>query len=85
MNINISIIKGGETYSALADSCEIIGSVLVSPDIDIQYVINLFEDAINSVTKTDTWLTNNPPKLEIPYILDEKIPVNTSLNSILSI
>ena len=82
MNINISIIKGGETYSALADSCEIIGSVLVSPDIDIQYVINLFEDAINSVTKTDTWLTNNPPKLEIPYILDEKIPVNTSSNSI---
>ena len=40
MNINISIIKGGETYSALADSCEIIGKGLNSYNFRNNTIIN---------------------------------------------
>ena len=46
MNINISIIKGGETYSALADSCEIVGSVLFKPDLNLDDVVMQFKETI---------------------------------------
>ena len=81
MNINISKIKGGETYSALADSCEIVGSVLFKPDLKLSDVVDLFKRTIESVTLTDTWLQQNPPIVQIPYVLDAKSPINISPTS----
>ena len=81
MNINISIIKGGETYSALADSCEIVGSVLFKPDLKLDDVVNQFRETIESVSISDKWLKKNPPKVQIPYVLDAKPPINISPKS----
>tara|TARA_Y100001970_G_scaffold264257_1_gene350673 strand:- start:695 stop:1984 length:1290 start_codon:yes stop_codon:yes gene_type:complete len=81
MNINISKIKGGETYSALADSCEIVGSVLFNPDLSLSEVVDQFKKTVESLKINDTWLRKNPPLITIPYILDAKSPINISPKS----
>lgn len=81
MNINISQIKGGETYSARADSCEIEGSVLFKPDLSLKEVVDQFKLTVESVTASDSWLQQFPPSIIIPYILDAKSPINISQKS----
>lgn len=78
MNINISQISGGATYSSLADTCEMTGSVLFNPALQFAEVRAEFERAIESVVQTDYWLREHPPILTIPYVLDAKEPINVS-------
>lgn len=78
MTLNVAQIKGGETFSALAGTCEIVGSVLYSPSLSRAEVIGEFKSAINRVTEGDYWLRQHPPELELPYALPDKPPINTS-------
>src|SRR5581483_11605539 len=76
MNINFSRIHGGDTYSAMAESCELTGSVLFNPSLHFTEVVAEFRRAIDGVTQSDYWLREHPPLLTVPYILDNKEPVN---------
>lgn len=76
MNINFSRIHGGETYSSMADTCELTGSVLFNPSLRFSDVLDEFKEAINGVVQSDYWLREHPPKLTIPYILDKKEPID---------
>jgi acetylornithine deacetylase len=78
MNINFSRIHGGETYSAMAESCELTGSVLLNPALSVEQVVAEFRQAIEAVVQTDYWLRDHPPTITIPYILDAKAPINVS-------
>jgi acetylornithine deacetylase/succinyl-diaminopimelate desuccinylase-like protein len=78
MNINFSRIHGGETYSAMAESCELTGSVLFNPALSVAEVAAEFRQAIDGVVESDYWLREHPPSLTLPYILDAKEPINVS-------
>jgi acetylornithine deacetylase len=78
MNINFSRIHGGETYSAMAESCELTGSVLFNPSLNVADVVKEFRQAIDGVVQSDYWLRDHPPKLTLPYVLDAKEPINVS-------
>ena len=78
MNINFSRIQGGETYSAMAESCELTGSVLFNPSLGVEQVIEEFRQAIEAVVQNDYWLRDHQPEITIPYILDAKPPINVS-------
>lgn len=78
MNINFSRIHGGETYSAMAESCELTGSVLFNPSLSVADVLSEFRQAIDAVAQSDYWLRDHPPTLTVPYILDAKEPIDIS-------
>lgn len=76
MTINFSRVHGGETYSALAESCELTGSVLFNPSLTFEEVKGEFLRAVDGVAATDYWLRDHPPTVQIPLVLDEKHPVD---------
>ncbi len=78
MNINFSRIHGGETYSAMADTCELTGSVLFNPSLRYKDVRAEFLAAIDGVVRSDYWLREHPPTITIPHVLDQKEPINVS-------
>lgn len=78
MNMNFSRIHGGETYSAMAESCELTGSVLFNPSLRFDEVVAEFRKAIDGVVQVDYWLREHPPEITVPYILDNKEPINLS-------
>ncbi len=81
MTLNISQIRGGETYSALAERCEAVGSVLIPPGISTQQVKTWLQNTIDGVAATDSWLREHPPLLEAPYFLAAKEPVDVPIDS----
>lgn len=76
MNINLSRIHAGDTYSAMADQCELTGSVLYNPALTYADVLAEITRAIDGVVQSDYWLREHPPLLTAPYVLDHKPPVN---------
>jgi len=78
MNINFSRIHGGDIYSAIADGCELTGSVLFNPSLSFEQVLAEFRRAIDGAVQSDYWLREHPPTITVPYILDQKEPINLS-------
>ncbi len=78
MSINFSRIHGGDTYSAMAESCELTGSVLFNPNLTYKEVLGEFQEVIRGVVHSDYWLRDHPPEIVVPYILDHKEPINVS-------
>ncbi len=78
--INVSEISGGGIFSSMAETCEIIGSMLYSPIISQDQAMEEFRNTIKRVVEGDYWLRNNPPELELPYFLPSKPPINTDIN-----
>jgi len=78
MSINLSRIHGGETYSSMAESCELTGSVLFNPSLSVAQVVEEFRRCIDGVIQSDYWLRDHPPIVTLPYVLDAKEPINTS-------
>lgn len=76
MTVNISKIRGGETFSALAETCEVVGSVLYSPSLTRDEAMAEFRAVIERATASDYWLRANPPDIELPYFLPDKPSVN---------
>lgn len=76
MNINFSRLHAGDTYSAMAESCELTGSVLFNPSLRFTDVLDEFRRAIDQVAATDYWLRDHPPILTVPYVLEQKEPIN---------
>jgi len=76
MNINLSAIHASGTFSALAGTCELVGSVLFNPSLTYAEVKREVLEAIESVAGTDYWLRDHPPEVIVPYILDQKEAVD---------
>lgn len=80
MTLNFSIINGGDNFSSLAQSCEVVGSVLFNPSLSSEEVIAEFQGAIDAVCACDYWLRNHAPEVTIPIVLPVKEPVNMPLD-----
>ncbi len=76
MSINLSQIRGGETYSAMAETCELVGSVLYAPDLTFEEVSGELRRAVDLVAQADTWLRAHPPRVTIPHFIAQKPPNN---------
>jgi len=76
MSINFSRIQADGPFSSMADACELTGSVLFNPSVDFETAKAEFLRAIASVTENDYWLREHPPAVTVPYILDEKPPMD---------
>jgi acetylornithine deacetylase len=76
--INVSGIKGGGIFSAMAEECEIVGSMLYCPIMSESEAKAEFRRAIDRVVQGDFWLREHPPALELPHLLPSKPPINTS-------
>lgn len=85
MSINLSQIHGGNTYSAAADSCELVGSVLYAPDLSFEEVAAEFRAAIEQVVAGDYWLQSHRPEITIPHFIAAKpannLPVDHPLST----
>ncbi|MBI4231784.1 ArgE/DapE family deacylase, partial [Candidatus Peregrinibacteria bacterium] len=79
MALNISLIKGGESFSSLAESCEATGSILFTPALKSKDVIDELKGVINHVAQTDYWMREHPPEIKAPYGFPAKEPVNLSV------
>ena len=78
--INISGISSKGIFSAMAEECSIIGSMIYTPSMSQQQAVSEFNKAIERVTQRHWWLREHPPILELPYFLSEKPPVNIDKN-----
>ncbi|HEY9594408.1 MAG TPA: M20/M25/M40 family metallo-hydrolase, partial [Spirochaetia bacterium] len=76
--INVSGIKGGGIFSAMAEECEIVGSMLYCPSMSEDEAKSEFRKAVDRVVQGDFWLREHPPVLELPHLLPSKPPINTS-------
>ncbi len=81
MTLNISQIHGGETFSALAEHCDVVGSVLLPPGIATAEVRAWLQEVIDGVAATESWLRDHPPRLDAPYFLPAKEPVDVPVDS----
>lgn len=78
--INFSGIESKGIFSAGAEECEIIGSMLYNPSITQEEAFQCFQSAIGRVTQRNLWLKKHPPIVKIPYLLSTKPPVNVSMD-----
>lgn len=78
MTLNFSKIQGGENFSSLAGTCELVGSVLFNPELTSRDVIQEIQQVIDSLAHRDYWFRKHPPSFEVPYKLDIKEPVDVS-------
>lgn len=78
--INFSGIESAGIFSAGAEKCKIIGSMLYNPIITQEEAFDYFKSAIDRVVERNFWLKEHPPIVNIPYLLSTKPPVNVPLN-----
>ena len=73
---NISGIQSKGIFSAGAEECRITGSMLYNPAITQDEAFGYFREAVARATQRNLWLQKHPPKIELPYMLSTKPPVN---------
>lgn len=78
--INISGISSEGIFSAGAEKCTIIGSMLYNPSITQDEAFAYFRGAVDRAADRSFWMREHPPKVEIPYLLSTKPPVNVDMN-----
>lgn len=73
---NISGIESRGIFSAGAEECTITGSMLYNPSITQEEAIAYFREAVDRAAGRSFWMRRHPPKIELPYLLPAKPPVN---------
>jgi acetylornithine deacetylase len=69
-SITPTLIEGGQFVAALAGSCKITCQVYYPPWVDVKEVWNEVKKVIESVSVTDDWLKDNPPRVKIDKSLE---------------
>lgn len=76
---NISGIHSKGIFSAGAEECTITGSMLYNPSITQEEAFGYFREAVDRAASRSFWMRKHPPKIELPYLLPAKPPVNTGM------
>ena len=66
--INPALIEGGNYLGAVPGKLKITYGVWYPPEIDVHDIWEEIEEKVESLAKTDDWLKNNPPTLNIPVL-----------------
>ena len=65
-NLNVGVIHGGSAGSTVAGDCSFSTCVHFVPGLmSHDQVVAEFTDVVDRVTKSDPWLVNHPPKLDL--------------------
>jgi acetylornithine deacetylase len=84
--LSIGTIGGGDWASTVPDTVRIEGRYGLSPDEDVDEAQRAFEGALEKAQERDSWLRDNPPKLEWwgGRFLPARTPVDAEVVSVLS-
>ena len=72
----VSMIRGGESFSAQAGECEITIASLFSPELTVEDIRRQITGTIDYVADHDHWLRNHRPQYEMPFY--PKVPLKVS-------
>ena len=72
--LTVSMIKGGESFSAQAGECEMTIASMFAPQLTVADIENQIVDTINYVSKHDHWLKDNMPEYKYPF--PPKVPLD---------
>lgn len=74
--LTVSMIKGGESFSAQAGECEITIASMFAPQLSVDDVKGQIIETIEYVAKHDYWLKDHKPEYSTPF--PPKVPLNVS-------
>ena len=72
----VSMIRGGESFSAQADECEITIAILFSPELTVEDIKKQIVATIDYISDHDYWLKNHRPEYKAQFL--PKVPLNVS-------
>jgi acetylornithine deacetylase len=72
--VTVSMIKGGESFSAQAGECEMTIASMFAPQLSVADVRKQLMDTIDYVSDHDYWLKNHRPEVKVPF--PPKEPLN---------
>jgi len=74
--LTVSMIRGGESFSAQAGECEMTIASMFAPQLTVEDIKGQIIDTIDYISTHDHWLKNNRPEYKIPF--PPKVPLNVS-------
>jgi len=72
--LTVSMIRGGESFSAQAGECEMTIASMFAPQLTVEDIKGQIIDTIDYIAKHDYWLKNNRPEYKLPF--PAKVPLN---------
>ncbi|MGQ9615591.1 MAG: M20 family metallopeptidase [Spirochaetota bacterium] len=72
--LTVSMIRGGESFSAQAGECEMTVASMFAPQLTVEEVKGQIVDTIEYIAKHDHWLKDHKPEYSIPF--PPKVPLN---------
>ena len=76
--VTVSMIRGGESFSAQAGECEMTIASMFAPQLSVKDIKKQLMDTIDYISDHDHWLKNHRPEVSIPFPAKE--PLNVSEN-----
>lgn len=76
--VTVSMIKGGESFSAQAGECEMTIASMFAPQLSVKDIKKQLVETIDYISDHDHWLKNHRPEVNIPF--PPKEPLNVSEN-----
>jgi acetylornithine deacetylase/succinyl-diaminopimelate desuccinylase family protein len=70
----MSMIRGGESFSAQAGECELSIASMFDPQLTVEFMKDQIEGAVRFVAENDYWMKDHPPTMSIPF--PPKVPLN---------
>jgi acetylornithine deacetylase len=77
--VTVSMIKGGESFSAQAGECQMMIASMFAPQLTVENVKSQLMGTIEYVARHDHWLKNHMPEVKIPF--PPKVPLNVPKDS----
>ena len=74
--LTVSMIKGGESFSAQAGECEMTIASMFAPQLKVDDIKNQIIKTIEYVSNHDHWLKDNKPEYRLPF--PPKVPLNVN-------
>jgi acetylornithine deacetylase/succinyl-diaminopimelate desuccinylase family protein len=76
--VTVSMIKGGESFSAQAGECEMTIASMFAPQLSVADIKMQLMDTIDYISDHDHWLKNHRPEVKLPF--PPKEPLNVDKN-----
>jgi acetylornithine deacetylase len=76
--VTVSMIKGGESFSAQAGECEMTIASMFAPQLSVADIKKQLTDTIDYISDHDHWLKNHRPEVKLPF--PPKEPLNVDEN-----
>lgn len=70
--INPALIEGGNYLGAVPGQLKITYGVWYPPDINVESIWEELKEKVHSLAKTDDWLKENPPQINVPVLQEWK-------------